>query len=168
MLKRLMAVVAGLALLSVTLVAAESLEKLKAKLAREKDPEDRAKITVKIGPIILERAAQAYTEQRYEAGTAALEEYLNYIRRAHLDLKNSGRNARKKPKGFKELEIHLRQVTLQLEDLARAVPYEQRTPIEAAKQEVEGIWKKLVRALFGLPPSPPDEPTPGVPKERKL
>ncbi|MFQ5817508.1 MAG: hypothetical protein ACE5H2_06075 [Terriglobia bacterium] len=164
--RKLAAVLTGLALLSGSLAAADTLEQLQAKLAREKNPIKRVQITVKIGPLVLARAAQAYAEQRYEVGGAALEEYLDYIRRAHRNLEHSGRNARKKPKGFKELEIHLRKTSIQLEDLARAVPYAQRAPIEAAKQEVEDTWKKLVRALFGLPPRPANEPASGAAEEK--
>lgn len=138
-------------------VPAEKLEKLKEKLAQQRDPADRAKTTVKIGEIMLEQAATAYKESRYPAGAATLEEYLNVIRHAYAGLEASGRNARKKPKGFKQLEIHLRRALIQMEDLARAIPYDERAPVEAARQEIEGIWQKLVRALFGLPPRAPEE-----------
>lgn len=167
MLGKLTAAVAGMALAGVLLGAAENLDQLKARLARETDPAKRAKITVKIGPILLGQFTRAYSEQRYETGTAGLEEYLGYIRRAYRDLENSGRKARKKPKGFKELEIHLRQATLRLDDLAQALPYDQRAPLEAAKQELEAIWEKLVRALFDLPPRPADGPSPGADKEKR-
>jgi hypothetical protein len=151
----LCAQLATLALLSVPAEAADNLDKLKDKLARQQDPADRAKTTVKIGTLLLDQTARAFAELRYEAGKAVLEEYLGYVRRAYQDLEASGRNARKKPKGFKDLEIHLRKAALRLDDVARSVPYEERAPIEAAREEIENIWDNLIRALFGLKPRPP-------------
>lgn len=167
MMRKLTVTLAVALLTGNSLVAADDLEKLKTKLAREREATDRAKIAVKIGEIVLNQAAQAYLDQRYEGGAAHLGEYLGYVRRAYRDLEDSGRDARKKPKGFKELEIHLRQATLELEDLARALPYEEREPVEAARQEIEGIWKKLVRALFGLRPRAAGEAAEETNKEKK-
>lgn len=161
----LVAALLALALTCASLGGPETLEQLKARLDRQRDPAERARTTAKIGPILLEQAAQAYREERYETGTGVLEEYLGYIRRARSELEASGRNARKRPRGFKEMEIHLRQATIQLDDLARAVYWEERGPVEAAKKEIEEIWEKLVRALFDLPPRPAAPPeTPEVKK----
>jgi len=162
----LCAQLATLALLNVPAEAAENLEKLKTKLARQQDPADRAKTTVKIGTILVDQSARAFAEHRYESGKAALEDYLGYVRRAYQDLQASGRNARKKPKGFKDLEIHLRKAALRLEDVARSVPYDERAPIEAAREEIETIWESLMRALFGLKPRPPSASPPEGTQEK--
>ncbi len=151
----------GTALVRVSPAAEEKLDQLKAKLAREDDAPTRAQITVKLGRELLNRTQQAYQEEQYRIGEAMLAEYLGYIRTAHQDLKKSGRNARKKPKGFKDLEIHLRKSIRLLDDLARAVPYISRAPIMATRQEMEVIWHELIAALFGL--SQPEE----TPEEKK-
>ena len=141
----------GMVPAGVSLAAEEELDKLKAKLAREDDAPNRAKITVKLGRVLLNRVRHAYQEEQYEIGEAVLAEYMGYIRTAHQDLKKTGRNARKKPKGFKDLEIHLRKSIRLLDDLARAVPYTNRASLTATKQEMEVIWHELIAALFGLP-----------------
>lgn len=148
---RIRLAVAAVALLGLSLPAADTLEKLKAKLEREKNPADRAKITVKIGNLLYTQFAQAYAEQRYEAGSTLLDDYLNHVRRAHRDLMHSGRKASRKTKGFKELEIHLRRMMLQVNDLAQAVPYDERAPLEAALREMQDLQESLMRALFDLP-----------------
>jgi len=137
----------------VAVAAEEKLDNLKAKLAQEQDAPDRAKIIVKLGNELLPRVQLAYQEGQYEQGEAVLAEYLGYIRSAHQDLKKSGRVARKKPKGFKDLEIHLRKSIRLLDDVARAVPYANRAPIATTRQEMEIIWHELIAALFGLPPA---------------
>ncbi len=162
----LLAQLATLALLSVPAEAADNLDRLKDRLARQEDPADRAKTTVKIGALLLDQTARAFAELRYEAGKAALEEYLGYVHRAYQDLEASGRNARKKPKGFKDLEIHLRKAALRLDDVARSVPYDERAPIEAAREEIENIWDNLIRALFGLKPRPSAAATPEETQEK--
>jgi hypothetical protein len=56
---------------------------------------------------------------------------------------NSGRDARKKAGGFKELEIALRKHVLRFDDLARALSLDQREAVLAA-----GIRNGLLKALF--------------------
>src|SRR3990170_1080062 len=63
-------------------------------------------------------------------------------------LVQSGRAPRRKPKGFKHLEIHLRQSRRRLDDMARPLPYEDRRPIEAAIEDLEELRLKLLDDLM--------------------
>jgi hypothetical protein len=62
---------------------------------------------------------------------------------------NTGRDAHKKPKGFKDLEIALRRQIRLLEDLARSVAFDNRDPVERARQEASDIREDMLKALFG-------------------
>jgi two-component sensor histidine kinase len=83
----------------------ETLEELRRKLERERDADDRAKITVQLGEALLDDVAKAFKDGAVADGEKLLEEYVEAIRRAHEDLLNSGRDARRSPRGFKDLEI---------------------------------------------------------------
>ena len=68
---------------------------------------------------------------------------------------NTGRDAQKKAKGFKELEMALRRQIRMLDDMARSVSFDQREPVEKTKQEVSEIRDDIFRALFGEHNVPP-------------
>jgi hypothetical protein len=61
----------------------------------------------------------------------------------------TGRDAHKKPKGFRELEISLRRQVNQLKDIGGALSYDQREPVEKARDEAARIRDDLLKALFG-------------------
>ena len=128
--------------------AAQDLAKLRQQLARANDPADRATLTVKIGEALLNQAAKMYAEGAYTDGDLLLAEYMGAVRAAHLSLRQSGRDARRRPKGFKQLEIHLRKSRRRLADLARSLPYSNRPPAEEARAEMEAMRLELLGALM--------------------
>ena len=136
-----MGLVAGVA-------AADDLGKLRERLAREADPAKRAKITVKIGEGLLKQIAQNYKAEAYSDGDQLLGDYLQAVRAAQEGLLHSGRDARRSPGGFKHLEIHLRESRRKLEDIARRLPYANRTPVDQAVTEVETLRRQLLAALM--------------------
>ena len=140
------------ALLAVALAAGAAagadLVKLREKLARETDPADRAKITVEIGEELLKQVAKKYKAGDYVEGEAILLEYRQAVHKAYDDLVQTGRDARRKPKGFKHLEIHLRKTRRRLEDIARALSYESRAPVEEATDDLEELRLKLLNNLM--------------------
>jgi hypothetical protein len=138
----------ALALLVPLSGGAEDLAKLRQQLARESDADDRAKITVKIGRELLKQISHAYDKGTPEEAERLLGEYREAIRDAHEDLKESGRDARRKPKGFKDLEIHLRKSTRKLEDLGHALSFDQRTVLDEAIAEMNAIRQELLENLM--------------------
>jgi hypothetical protein len=127
---------------------AEDLAKLQQQLAQESDPDDRAKITVKIGRELLKQIADAFEKGEGEEAEHLLSDYRQAIRAAHEDLKDSGRDARRNPKGFKDLEIHLRKSTKKLDDLGHNLSFDERTPLDEAIAEMEAIRQELLENLM--------------------
>jgi hypothetical protein len=74
--------------------------------------------------------------------------YTTTIESAHQTLINSGRNASKRPGGFKELEIALRKHARRFDEFARMLNLDRRVPFEQTKIVVIGIRDKLLKALF--------------------
>lgn len=138
--------------LILTSVGCENPEtaKLQARLEQERDPGERARIAVKIGENLFEEISRAYQADDYESGEARLSEYLELLRQAHRELEESGRDARRKPKGFKDLEIHLRKTRRKLQALARRLPYGQRGPVEEVIAAMGEMRTALLSKLMNV------------------
>lgn len=139
--------------------AGAELAKLWEKLARETDPVDRAKTTVAIGDELLKQAAKQFKDGSDEEGERTLADYRQAMHAAYDALVKTGRDPRRKPKGFKHLEIHLRKSRRRLDDIARALPYNDRGPVEEAIKDMEALRLELFDALMkvnrGAAPSEP-------------
>lgn len=146
-------------LVTAGLGVADDPEKLRQQLQQTTDAVERAKLTAKLGEELLKQMGVDYKAKEYEAGDLVLQEYLASVRAAYQGLQASGRNARKKPAGFKELEIHLRKSGRVIEDLSKLVPVDQREPLRQAVDEVAGIRSGLLGALMQgkKNPTPPSD-----------
>jgi hypothetical protein len=127
----------------------ERLQKERDKLSRLTDPVSRTKTGITISDILLSLASDAVKTGEPEVLGKRLNEYVDAIRDARQSMLNTGRDAHKKPKGFKDLEIALRRQIRLLEDLARSVAFDNRDPVERARQEASDIREDMLKALFG-------------------
>ncbi len=127
----------------------ERLDREREKLKRTTDAVDRAKIDINISEILLSFVSDAVKSGEPEVLGKRLGEYLKAIEDAHQGLMKTGRDAHRKPKGFKDLEISLRRQIRILDDIGRGLTFDQREPVEKAKQEASDIRDDLLKALFG-------------------
>lgn len=144
-------------LVTAGLAVADDPGRLRQQLQQTTDAVERAKLTAKLGEELLKQMAVEYKAKEYETGDQVLQEYMASVRAAYNGLKSSGRNARKKPAGFKQLEIHLRKSGRVIEDLSKQVPFEQREPLQRAVDEVASIRSGLLEALMQGNPTPPSD-----------
>ena len=129
----------------------ERLDRELEKLKRTTDPVDRTKIDIYISEILLSLVGDAVRSGEPEALGRRLGEYVDTIEDAHQAMMKTGRDAHRKPKGFKELEISLRRQIRILDDIGRGLTYDQREPVDKAKQQASDIRDDLLKALFGDP-----------------
>jgi hypothetical protein len=127
----------------------ERLQRERDKLARLTDPVERTKSNIAISEILLSLAGDAVRSGEPEALEKRLTEYVGAIQDAHQTMVKTGRDAHRKPKGFKDLEIALRRQIRMLDDLGHGVTFDQREPVDKAKQEASDIRDDLLKALFG-------------------
>jgi hypothetical protein len=127
----------------------ERLQKERDKLTRLTDPVDRTKADIAISEILLSLASEAIKTGEPEMLGKRLNEYIDTIRDAHETMMKTGRDAHRKPKGFKDLEIALRRQIRVLDDLAHSVSFDQRDPVEKAKAQASDLREELLKALFG-------------------
>jgi hypothetical protein len=127
---------------------ARLLEREREKFGKEHDPVTRTKIGIKISDILLEDVAESVKDGEYDVMEQQLTAYADTIETAHRSLIESGRNAAKKPSGFKELEIALRKHVRKLDDFGRVLNLQRRIALDKAKDLATGIRDKLLKALF--------------------
>ena len=127
----------------------ERLDRERARLKTAVDPIDRTKSDIAISEILLSLASDAVRSGEPEVMEKRLTEYVDTIQDAHQVLMKTGRDAHRKPKGFKDLEIALRHQIRMLEDIGKSLTFDQRTPVDKAKQDASDIRDDLLKALFG-------------------
>jgi hypothetical protein len=127
---------------------------LLARLQREHDPVRKSKEETRLARIKLKQAIQACEQGNTEQGAQLVSAYLGRIKDAWQYLKSSGRNAARDSRGFKELDIELREDARLLEDLKRRISYFERGPIEKAENEVEQERAEVLQALFPIARAP--------------
>lgn len=122
--------------------------KLTQKLAREQDPVKKAKLEIKLARLTLLQAKDTRGKGEAKASLDLIQAYGAHIENAWNLLQKSGRAAHKKPQGFKELDIELREDGRYLEDLKRGFSLADREPIEKIIANVERIRAEVLKALF--------------------
>jgi hypothetical protein len=127
----------------------ERLEKDREKLKHTTDAIDRTMIDIDVSEILLSLVSDAVKTGEPEVVGRRLNEYVETIQDAHQAMMKTGRDAHRKPKGFKDLEISLRRQIRILDDIGRGLSYDQREPVDKAKQQASEIRDDLLKALFG-------------------
>lgn len=125
---------------------------LLARLQRESDPIKKAKLEIRLGRVKLLQSIAALDQGNLEETNRLLGVYRETLSGAWDRLKKSGRVAHKKPAGFKELDIELREDARYLEDLRHRIPYAERGTAEKVAAEVGEMRNEVLKVLF--PPTP--------------
>ena len=82
---------------------------LLSRIARETDQVRKAKLQIRLARIKLAEAIAASERSDIEGSHKMLHAYLEQVKNAWATLQRTGRPAHKKPQGFKELDIALRE-----------------------------------------------------------
>ncbi|MGH9804553.1 MAG: hypothetical protein ACRD4D_05225 [Candidatus Acidiferrales bacterium] len=130
----------------------DEVDKQRERLKRANDPVDHAKITVKLGDALLDKLIAAFRKGQTEQGERLLADYREAVLFAGRKLLSSGRDARRSPGGFKQLEIHIRQGERRLEDLSHGLSYDQVERIDETREELESLRQDLLAALMRVKP----------------
>lgn len=175
------AVIFGLIMAAVAIVSAANLwahreeteQELEARIQQEKNPLKKAKLEIELGSLKLDKAGQAYARDDTEAGARLLDSCRNWMQQAWALLEASGRDAARKPQGFKDLDIALRESGRRLGDLQRNVPVAERPAIQNAVKDLDAVHDRVLAALFpgnqmkdasarSAPPQANTPPPPGL------
>jgi hypothetical protein len=121
---------------------------LLTRLGHEQDPVKKSKYATRLAQLKLQQSTDAYGKGDVEQGEKLLDDYLKWVQSSWDFLKGSGRQAERKPQGFKELDIALREDSRRFEDLQHRVPFADRDPVNKAAQATEKIRSEVLAVLF--------------------
>lgn len=119
-----------------------------SRIARERNPVKKARYEIRLARVKLFQAMEALDEDDVKGSQELLQDYLDEMNRAWDTLLSSGRPAHKKPQGFKQLDIALREDMRYLEDMKHRYSYLDRGPAEKIEKEVEQLRGRVLKALF--------------------
>jgi hypothetical protein len=118
------------------------------RLQQETRPIKKAKYEIRLARLKLLEAVDAVDQGGPEKVRELLSFYLAHIRTSWQLLQSSGRNAVRKPEGFKELDIALRRDGRILTDLGQRLPYFERGDVDKTAKEIEQIRAEVIKVLF--------------------
>jgi hypothetical protein len=126
----------------------EDPAELAAKIQHQTNPIKKVRLEIRLARLDLREASRAYGQNRARKGQRFLTAYLHEITGSWQLLESTGHNAAKKPQGFMELEIALRENARTLNNLEDRVYYMYQGSIETAEKEVNQLHSKVMLALF--------------------
>lgn len=127
--------------------------RLLAELNRESNPVKKAKLEVRLARVRLAEAIDAYANGRYDDFWKLLGVYEEFMKKAWADLQASGRIAARKPDGFKQLDIGLRESRRDLENFETRVTFDERQEVQKIRARTDEIHNQVLKALFPSAPS---------------
>jgi hypothetical protein len=128
--------------------AQDSRSRYQAQYDAEGDPVRKAKILAKLGPLEISEARANVRAEKEPQALAALEKYRDEVRKTAEDLTATGVDAQRRPAGFKELQISLRESIRHLDDLILSLPVDEREPFQAVRSDLSATQNLLFDALF--------------------
>lgn len=138
--------------------AQSRLPEFKARFAQESDPVRRAQNMPKLGGLEFDDIMRNADAGKLPEALAVLTEYRDEIQSCEKALDAQKINAEKHPKGYKQLEISLRQSLRKLNNLLVSFTADEQAPFDEARRSLEELNRHLIHELF--PKGPSDENTP--------
>jgi hypothetical protein len=154
--------VAAIASLALTapLAAQSRLATDLARYEQDSDPVHKSRDLVKLGDDQIEESRKQLKVGDDVGSLHTLEQYRDEIRHMAEALKSTGVDAEKKPAGFKELQISIRENVRRIDDLILSLPADKRPFFREVRTDLVKTQNDLIDALF--PRKPDRNPkTPG-------
>jgi len=153
------AAIASLALIA-PLAAQDRLAADAARYEQEPDPVRKARALAKLGDDQIDESRKQLKAGDDVGSLHTLEQYRDEIQHMAEVLKSTGVDAEKKPAGFKELQISLRENVRRIDDLILSLPVDKRPFFREVRTDLVKSQNELIDELF---PRRPDRnsKTPG-------
>jgi hypothetical protein len=142
-----MAVIVAAAL-CVPLAAQDRLSDNLAKYQHEPDPPRKARALVKLGDEQIDLAKKQLKDGDEVASLHTLEQYRDEVRETITALNGMGVDAEKKPAGFKELQISLRETIRRVDDLIFTLNADKRPFFREVRNDLFNAQNELIDKLF--------------------
>lgn len=112
------------------------------------DPEKRAQEATKFAEETVKKVVKTFHDGEVEQGKQMLDEVLTAVELAYQSLESTGKDARRKPKHFKRLEIATRRLAGDLRDVAKSLNFDEQPFVEPVIARVEEINGELLTAIM--------------------
>lgn len=145
------AVVAALGL-CVPLAAQDRLSESLARYQHEADPVRKSRDLVKLGDDQVDLARKQLKEGQDVASLHTLEQYRDEVHDSIAALNGMGVDAERKPSGFKELQISLRETIRKIDDLILTLDVDKRPFFRAVRNDLFTDQNQLIDELFPRKP----------------
>jgi hypothetical protein len=142
-----MAAIAALAICSAAF-AQDRLAQDLAKYNAEPDPVRRTRDLVKLGDAQVDVARKQLKDGDTVASLATLQQYRDEVLKTSSDLAAMGVDAEKRPSGFKELQISLRETIRKIDDMIFTLSVDDRPPFRDVRADLAQVQNNLMDALF--------------------
>lgn len=147
------AVIAALApALCVPLAAQDRFAQDLARYQNETDPIRRARELAKLGDEQVDLAKRQLKAGDEVASLQTLEQYRDEVRATVAALNGMGADAERKPAGFKELQISLRETIRRIDDLILTLEVDKRPFFRAVRNDLFMDQNELIDKLFPRKP----------------
>jgi len=137
-----------LLLIAVAAFADDSPERLRARIATEGDLVHKAKLEMKLADFVLEQTRKLYGAGNVDKAEDSLKEMMMLCEGAFEHLFATHRDPRKRPGGFKETEIRMREFVRRLEDVKPTLPLDDRPPVEKAVTRLRDMHEDLLLGIM--------------------
>jgi hypothetical protein len=118
-----------------------TLEELKARAETAK-PDERANLCVQIAERQVETADKLYADGNIDGAQAAIRDVVAYSRKAVEAASQTGRR-------LKNTEIVLRRMSHRLNDIKRALAFENQATVQDAADTLEKLRTEVLNRMFG-------------------
>jgi hypothetical protein len=149
--------------------AAETLGELQARFDRESNSDRKAKILEKLGDAQFSETRRAGAAGDYNAIGLILEKYRNNVRAALDALKKDHPDAERHYRGYRQVEMSVRQGIHEVDQIVLLAPDEYKPPIGLVRRDLAAMQDELIAALFPThhlaQPPPPISPKPPSEKQ---
>ncbi|HEV7966772.1 MAG TPA: hypothetical protein VGP19_04345 [Candidatus Acidoferrales bacterium] len=150
------AVIAAVALCS-PLAAQDRLAESLAKYQNETDPIRKSRALAKLGDEQIDLAKKQLKAEDEVASLHTLEQYRDEVRATVAALNGMGVDAERKPAGFKELQISLRETIRRIDELILTLNVDKRPFFRDVRNDLFLYQNELIDDLF---PRRPDRSSP--------
>lgn len=130
------------------LLGQNRVPEFRARFAQETDAVRRAQMMPRLGEVEFDEITRYIDAEKLPEALALLREYRDQIEFCEKGLNAMNIDAEKHPKGYKQLEISLRQSLRKLNNLLVGLAGDEQAPFREVQKDLEEINRHLIRELF--------------------
>jgi hypothetical protein len=149
-----MLVTMGALVAAATAGAQESAAQLRARFQQESNAIRKAKMMVKLGDLQSMEVQKDLAGDHFPEALATIEQYSDETAESSRALDALNVNAEKHPRGFRELQISIREFLRRLTETTASLTGEEQEPMLKVRKNIEETNQHLIHELFPARPAP--------------